>query len=628
MHPTSFRPFVLQIQSLTHPLLAPTPSSFEDGNDPSLSLASVSEGARHLFVLLHVSGPRNTAGEEWEKSLDALMISIQRTADKVFRSSIEDWTSSMGKYDVASSNQAEDVVSDQKPIPLALPGWIGIHAGIERLDGLLHTLQVFLASATAAVVTIPVGNILNLVERVVSISPPGNGRNPRVKPEIGKDEREGLWAGLPRLQVSAIGVSSLMVSRMGYGSAAITSTVLEQLLWTFESQYGNDDFRRATYGLVSQILIAFGPSLPKNYALSLSRCIRLCCEDLLPSVESQLQSGQASVSDTKKSPNRITSANADSYLKIATNQVDSSAASTNSLEASRGLLALTLMNLPSEYLSFSLRCQIDRTAIILNDKKAMLASAMNPTYKRKGQKQTSSIVPLLARAHPEALEVEALLRPQMPPIQYPQSDRREGESEEEEDTYMHDHPQNGEYDGFYHDLVGTNGNANVEKNIIAVGHSSVQKDATTGAVEEGAPSTEPTSASRIIATDLPEPRDAYSNTSKKRDREKDSQLDTNEFVEGDGTQEAETNLARKRLRVGDDELRKESTLGPAIAVPVTVDTGGKGQAFKMASASDSTAVLDIQTVFQQEDSDESDFEMPVLNLDPDTDVEEEEEEDD
>lgn len=629
MHPTSFRPFVPQLTSLTYPLIALTPSNSESGTDPISASASVCQSARRLFVLLHVSGPKNTPGEEWTKSINTLIVSVQMTLDKVFRSLIEDCTSSIGKYDVASSNMVEDVVSDQRPTPLNLPGWTGIHAGIERLDGLLHTLQAFLASATAASIILPVGSILNLVERILSTFPPGNGRSPRIKPEIGRDEREGLWVGLPRLQISAIGVYSLMISRMGHSSAATASTIMEQVLWSFESQYGNEGFRRAAYGLVSQILATFGPSLPRTYTTSLSRCVRMCCEDLLPSVKSQLQGEQAPFPDTNKPPNGINSStNADLYLKSAINQVDLPGSSTNVLHAARELLPLTLTNLPNEYLPFSLRCQIDRTAIVTNNKKAMLASVMNPNSKRNGQKQRSSILPLLARAHPESLDVEALLRPQMPPILSRRSDGKEMESDEEEDTHMHDHPQIGESDGFYKDSVGTNGNANVEKNITTAGHSGMQVDTTAGAVDEGAPSVESTGLSNFTPTGLPEPKFAFSYTSMKRDREEYSDFETQSLVEDDRTEQSEIGLANKRARVDFGETRKEAPLESAPADPAIVDTGGPGHAVNKSSASDSTTALDRQPILQQEDSDESDFEMPVLNLDPDTDEEEEEEEED
>lgn len=629
MHPTSFRPFVPQIQSLTHPLIAPTPSNVENGADSTSFSAPVSKSARRLFVLLHVAAPKNTSEEGWAKSLDALILAAQGTADRVFRSLIEDWTPSIGKHDVASSVLIEEIVSDQKPTPLALPAWTGIQAGIERLDGLLHILQAFLGSATAAAVALPVGNILDLVDRVLSTFPPGNGRNPRVKPEIGRDEREALWVGLPRLQTSSLGVCSLMVSRMGHSSAAIAPTILEQLLWTFESQYGNDGFRRAAYELTSQILIAFGPSLPRSYVASLSRCIRMCCEDLLPSVESQLQDRQVSIPNTTKSPNGITSStNADSYLKSSSNQVHVSDASPDVLEAARALLPLTLINLPNEYLPFSLRCQIDRTSIITNNRKTMISSVINPASKRKGQKQSSSILPFLARSHPEALEVEVLLRPQMPPIRSRRNDGREMESEVEEDSYMHNHPRNSENDGFYQDSVGTNGSAKVDKNIIAVGYNGMEANASTGVVGEAAASTEPTGVFQNTVTGLPLFGSAISYTSTKRDREEESGLDTQELDRGNSTEQVEIGMVNKRARVGFDEPRTEPPLESAPEDPVIVDTGGPDHVVKKSSVSDSGAASNRQPILYQEDSDESDFEMPILNLDPDTDGEEEVEEDD
>ena len=622
MHPTSFRPFLPQMQSLTHPLIAPTPSSIGIGIDPTSN--SVSESARRLFVLLHVCGPKNTAGEEWAKSLDGLIASVQRTTDKVFRSLVEDWTPSIGDFDGASSNLIEDVVSDPKPVPLALPAWTGIFAGVERLDGLLRTLQAFLASTNATAVILPLGQILNLVDRVLSAFPPGNGRIPRVKPEISRDEREGLWAGLPQLQTSATGVYSLMLSRMGFGSASLASTILEQALWIFESQCGDDGFRRAAYGLVSQVLSRFGPSLPRTHAASLSRCIRMCCEDLLPSVESQLQGGQASFPETQRPPNGFTSSNADSYLKSVTNHVDLSGASNGVLQAAEELLPLTLSNLPNDFLAFSLRCQIDRTAIITDNKTAMLASVMNPTSKRKGQKQISSILPLLARAHPEALEVESLLRPQMPPIQFRQSEEIEMESDDEEDTYMHDHSQFGESSAFHHNLVGKNGNTSVERDL-AVGQSGKQVNAAPGAIEEGTPSTEPSGVSGLSAIGLPEPEYVFSYKDKKRNREEESGFDTREDVEDDIKEQVEAGSANKRSRVDPDEAQEQTPLKLALADPTVVDTGVPALVSKTISTSDSAAVSNRQPTLENDASDESEFEMPILNMDSDSDEEEDEE---
>ena len=626
MHPTLFRPFVSQIHSLTHPLIAPTPSNPKDGDDSTFTSAvSVSASARRLHVLLHVTGPKNTAAEEWVRSLDTLITSAQKTADKVFRSLVEDWISSKGNYNNTNLNLVEDVVSDKAPTPLALPAWTGIHAGIERLDGLLHTLQTFLATATAAAIILPIGDMFSLVDRILSIFPPGNGRNPRLKPEIGRDEREGLWVGLPRLQISAIGVCSLMISRMGHSSAAIAYTIFQQLLWALESQYGNVDFRKAAYTLLSRILSTFGPSLPKSYAISLSRCIRMCCEDLLPSVESQMQGEQASCPDSTKAANGITSTNADSYLKSATNRLDPSATSIVVLQAAQDLLSLALTNLPNKFLPFSLRCQIDRTAIITSNREVLLASAMNPISGRKGQKQISSILPLLARAHPEALQVEALLRPQMPPVQSRRSDETDIGSDEERYTYVPDHPEVGEPDELYRDLGGTDGGAKAIGNIVS-GHSGVQERATSGVVEEISPRTEPTGVSKSTAPGFQEPKSAFSYSSKKRDRDEQSDIDTKKLFESDSTEQAVIGLGSKRLRVELEELQDETPQALALSNSAIADTGGTGQALKKTPASESGAVLDREPNIQQEGSDESEFEMPILHLDPDSDEEDEEEE--
>ncbi|KAM0804750.1 rRNA processing/ribosome biogenesis-domain-containing protein [Usnea florida] len=621
IHPTSFRPFLPQMQSLTHPLIAPTPSSVEIEIDPTSD--SISESAQRLFVLFHVCGPKNTAGEEWAKSVAGLIASAHKTIDKVFRSLIEDYTPSIGAFDGASSDLIEDVVSDPKPVPLALPAWIGIDAGVERLDGLLRTLHAFLASRNATAVNVPLGQIHSLVDRVLSAFPPGNGRIPRIRPEIARDEREGLWAGLPRLQTTAIGVSSLMLSRMGFGSASLASTILEQTLWIFESQCSNDGFRGAAYGLVSQVLSSFGLSLPKTHAASLSRCIRLCCEDLLPSVDPQLQAAQASFPETQRPPNGSTSSNADSYLKSVTNQVYLSATSNSVLQAAKGLLPLTLSNLPNDFLPFSLRCQIDRTAIITDNKEAMLAR----------QKQTSSILPLLARAHPEALEVEALLRPQLPPIQFPRSEEIGTESDDA-DTYMHDPSQFGQSSGFHQNSVDRNENAGVQRDII-MGQSGKKVNTTPGATEEGAPSTEPSNISGLSTRRLSEPQYVFSPVDispvdispvdKKRNREEEPGFDTQEDIEDDIQDQAGAGSAQKRSRVDLDEAQEQTPLKLTPADPTFPDTSVPAPVSKTISPFDSAAVSNTQPILENNASDESDFEMPILNMDSDTDEEEAEE---
>ena len=66
----------------------------------------------------------------------------------------------------------------------------------------------------------------------------------------------------------------------------------------------------------------------------------------------------------------------------------------------------------------------------------MVASVLNPPVKRKGRKDASSIMPVLARSFPECVEVEALIRPRMPVRQPRRGEEGESQSEGDEDEDM------------------------------------------------------------------------------------------------------------------------------------------------------------------------------------------------
>lgn len=450
-HPTSFRPFVGQIRSLVSPLIASTPSSVprrshDDSQDEqSMTISALlARYSRRLYVLSNACAPKNTASEEWARSLHAMIEATHRTADLVYRAVYEDWESSSSvrpRFATEQSSYAV-IVSDSEAGPLDLLGWRGIHAGVERLDGLLQTLQAFLVTPTSMAVALPVGSLLDVVNRMLSILPPSNGRIPRTNPEISREEREGLWTGLTQIHTSAMGLLSLLISRLGYALAPTSHLLLEEIFWVLQNEHAAYDVRRTAYELTSQFLILFGPSLPKTLSKPLSVCIKLCCEDLLPSSEQTITKEDASPAIPKKpARNGSSTINADSYLKTPSNHYPISKHPTDLQLAAAALLPLLLTHLSPNFLSFSLRTQIDRTAILTKNKQAMLASVLNPPMKRKGRNQASSIMPVLARSYPECMEVEALIRPRMPLLHGRRGEEGESESDEEEmimevpDTY-------------------------------------------------------------------------------------------------------------------------------------------------------------------------------------------------
>lgn len=438
-HPTLFRPFVAETHLLVMPLIAPTQTSLGGPREGNLcaTTASISEHSRKLFVLLNFSASHKNSGEEWTKSLLAVISSLHRTADLVFRAIIEDWEPSSTRLpsDVNTVKVFSETVNDMEQDHLGLPGWRGIHAGMERLDGILQTMQIFLTTATPSPVNLPIGTILDAVTRALSVIPPsvesGNrfAIGLRVNTEIGRNERESLFTALPRVHISALGVLSTLISRLGYNSAALCHGTLTQVLWVFENEIASPDIRRTTYELSAKILASVGLSLPKSLAPLISRCVKKCCEDLLSQTGSSLSGAFSPTEPSQKLFARGTPLmNADLYFNSSMTRPRSLNLINEVQISAAKLLPFTLTHVPRGFFSQNLRAQIDRTAILTQNKEAMFAAVLNPLLKRRSPREISSIMPILARQFPNSLEVEALIRPRMPVLQ-PRTDEGDARSD-------------------------------------------------------------------------------------------------------------------------------------------------------------------------------------------------------
>lgn len=447
-HPSVFRPFLTQTTTLILQRISPTPSNLEVHPDWNTSAAttSIAECSRRLFVLINACAPKNTSGDEWTKSLRAITNHLHRTADLVFRAVTENWEPLTRLR--PDSNHVKDfskIVGDTEQNPLVLPSWKGIYAGMERLDGVLQTLQVFLNNPTSSAVNIPIGIILDAVTRILSVIPPSGESGGRsnaimqINVEISRDEREGLWTTLPKVHISALELLLVLISRLNYGSTALCHGVLEQALWVFERQHSDSNIRRIVYDLVSKILSLVGYSLPKSAAPLLSICMKTCCDDILPPMSTPL-SRVSNPTQSKNGGSNRPSISADSYLKVPTTLSKISDTTAVRRSAAR-LLPLAVTYTSRRLFDLTLQAQIDRTAILTNNKQAMLASVLNPPLKRPGTRTMSNIMPFLVRQFPELLEVEALLRPRMPVLQVRKGDGNlfsdeVGEVEREDDDIV------------------------------------------------------------------------------------------------------------------------------------------------------------------------------------------------
>ena len=442
-HPAVFRPFQAQLRSCLLPMLAPTPSSLQqaqpDHDEGILPFTgNVANSARRTYVLLSVCAPKKTETDDWAKSVRLVCDTIHTTADSVFRALVEDRGSSMSRQPLKS---AAETVSSHEGDPMGLPCWKGIQGGIERLVGLLRTLQAFIATSAEHVSTVPVGVLLDISNRVLSVPSPSSG--PHTNPEIGRDEREGLLHGLPHVHAATIDLVSSLIQRLGQGAAPFYQEPLEHCLWVLNLEKSSVELRTAVYSIIRHLSMQFGLSFPKSLRAPLSNSLRLCCEELLSSATGIETANSDMVKGAQNSnANGASLISVDSYTKSTPKRPQQKQSQTNVQLAAAKLLQVALSCLPDGFLPRSVRAQMDRTATLTEDEDTLLASVLYPAITGQGNQATTSIMPFLARAFPGSSPVEALMKPRMPVIQTKQNGHglsygHENNLEMEEPAYDH-----------------------------------------------------------------------------------------------------------------------------------------------------------------------------------------------
>lgn len=416
-HPTIFRPFSSQIHSLILPFVGSIPNVSHPEAEAVISLS------QQLFISLHHCAPKNTSANEWVVACKSTVHSIHSTADHLFRAVVEQWesTDATRNQTLKPDNRAA-VIRYEGPDPLGLPGWQGLQAGAERLRSLLKLLARFISTGSNSVVSMPLGLIVDLTSRLNSLTVPfegadGSQNSIQYNPEISKQEREDLLAELPAIHLETLNLLSTVAEALEDGIIPIAQNILEQTLWLFGAERFSKDVRTSTYHLLSNLLPMLGPLISTSTMSSLNPVIQSCCHDLCPPPTAG-NSEESHTPETKaKSVIRPTSTNADSFLspRLRDSSVDKALESSPGLvTAASTLLPALLHHLPVEHISAHVRAEIDRTAILTNNRKAMVTSVINPGLAVKGRRENPSIAPFLARSYPSELEVESFLRPRMP----------------------------------------------------------------------------------------------------------------------------------------------------------------------------------------------------------------------
>jgi pre-rRNA-processing protein RIX1 len=449
-HTTIYRPFASQIRSLAKPFIAPTAS------DGAFVPSSLAISARRLVVILHQTVAKNAGGEEWAKAVQILLRDIHVTADRVFRAVVEDWESAVGYIGEPVDVNLE--LHGGAKNPDDLPGWTGIDTGVERVVGLLELLKVYLQTETLLPVTIPLGVIVDIITRMLSVATPSTSRSStgpgsvRLHPAIDRDERDGLWSGMPQIYVAAVQVISTMAETLQEAFMPVAKGFLDQLAWVFPYGKHDSDFRLHSYRLTVQLLLqnAVGGS-PRKSSSQFSGIIRSCCNDLIPVSPKSSHFGP-DVETAKKSNGNASNTNQNADLFLQNNLGASQETAPNDTEltvAAKDLLPLFLSRVPQQHLDISLRALIERTAILSHNKNAMLAGILNPFIGKNG-KSMASILPHFTRAFPHDDTVEILLRPRMPLVPSTVGTRLFNDEstvleEEDEDEEMEMYSEHGDF---------------------------------------------------------------------------------------------------------------------------------------------------------------------------------------
>lgn len=409
-HPTIFRPFSAQIHSLLQGIIGSTAPTLQE---PLVALAE------QLFISLHNCAPKNTSGDEWKSAAMLTVASIHRASDYVFRGVVEQWESvDPALRQTAVPQNYSQEMGDGGPGPLGLPAWHGIHSGVDRILTLLRLLSTFFSAPTASAVTIPVGSILDLTSRLTSVVLPSDAGDAQPNLQISREERDILWTELPRIHATCMGLLLNVVNTLEAGAFSIAQNIIEQVTWVFQAEKFSKKVRVSSYDLIRSLISLMGPAMTKQSVSSLSDLLRTCCSDLLPPADNSNPSASSSGDPKAKSRSAQVTANADSFLNVGKQgrQTQQRSSFPDLERATLELLPVVLTFVPTEFITPSVRAEIDRTIILTADKNAMLASVLNPLPAVKGRGAGSSIIPFLARSHADEIEVEGLIRPRMPVI--------------------------------------------------------------------------------------------------------------------------------------------------------------------------------------------------------------------
>jgi pre-rRNA-processing protein RIX1 len=420
-HPATFRPFVTRFRPICLSLLSDATTS-----------DSISRSAGALLVALHHSAPKNTAISEWSQFCGDTIRAAHTTADSLFRSLREDWVpAEPGFVQAVDSSRLNGEQPGGGPDVLGLAGWKGMHSGMQRLSRLVRLLEASVSAATATEVPIPLSSIIDLSARLLALTIPGTSKDSpytlRSNADFGKDEREMLASEIPSIHADCLRLLSVVVETLQYAILPISKSVIDQLTWLFDAEHDLPEIRAASYDLVDLLLPVVGPASTDADVKQLSGIIRHACREVLftPTMIDTQTGNEKGI--------KAAVTNIDSFAGPTKQSVDQKVWPKHSAlqRKAASLISMFLQCVPAHLIPNTQRIEIDRTVVLTQDKRALLASVLNPATANQGQHAPASLLPFLAHRD-SGPEAESLLRPRMAVIVDKQADGMDHETADSE----------------------------------------------------------------------------------------------------------------------------------------------------------------------------------------------------
>ena len=422
-HPTQFRPFTSQLQTLIVEWLAPGGPDARIEN--SIWPQQVASCARELLVLLPQCAPKNVANGGWSSAVIDVVRSIHLTANQVFRAFEEDWlpSSSLARSLVSATPLLKDDVEDSSQGPFGLQSWSGIDAGLHRLSELLGLLDAFTRIESMHAIVFPINDVLDAVERIMYLTPPPNWKKGRVRTEVDTLETTSLVTYLPVLHIAAINLLSSLMTRF----ESSVPIVLDNLTAVFQNGNLNQSLRNSCYQIALSLVENVGSALSREDVQALEPIFGACVSDMLSIYKSDdILHGQRTSTFCERLPEILT--------------------------------ASILRNIPANNLNNATRNQLEAAAVLTRLDDALLSSALNVPTLVPSSRTSPSVLPFLARLTPTSAHTEALTRPQMPVTNTVDSTGGLLAVDAGYDTLL----QNGSHEGADHEI------ANVEQSAASI----------------------------------------------------------------------------------------------------------------------------------------------------------------